>query len=431
MFWQGTQQQQQHPHHQQQPPLALLAQACSRIGGGGAPGDESNPEGSQPQVIQATDLVCSGGQYIQLAAAPQDSKVVTLLNQMLQGSAAPQMIATPVTGPGGTVAYNLIPSNVPQFQTMTMLGSDGEQQTVLVPTSSAGLAQTMQFPTQQGAQATIIASCGQMVRPASVSPQQANAFSLQTAFPVGGFSPGGSVIQLGPPRPSVLQAVQMPQQTMQTVPMQIQVPTANGQTIMQTVQVPLQSLQQATPIPQQQPQQQATFTLTAGGLLQPSDCTEEKSGGSNAGCVTVASLPQSICSPAPLMQGGVSSILLPNGQIVQAVQPQQQPSQPLQALGPNGQILAGPLLSPISLQPRHSVQLQAVASSPTQQQLGGATIFSNASPANATIFGNAQPLLQAVAVTPTGQQATGKHASKLTILLQGSLQNLYRTIYKF
>ena len=157
--------------------------------------------------------------------------------------------------------------------------------------------------------------------------------------------------------------------------------------------------------------------------------------------VTVGSIPQTITTPSTASSGLLSAqtvqniqhgaqslqnILLPSGQIVQAVQSQQALSssvQNIQAVGPNGQIVQGPLLGPVSpiniagLQRTPGVQpiqiqnyqsLQNIQNISCIQTVQGAPIQNTPGQVlNGThviqLAGGGQQLLQAIAVTPMGQ----------------------------
>jgi len=166
-------------------PLALLAATCSRIGDTGAEVAAAVADPSQGSPLRATVVgpnqvilqvggagdIVSGQQAVQLqaVAGSPTGQVIEITPQMAalsptsaaagKGAAStmqivngpvqsytaagsntvnpllqmsPQMIATPVAGPGGTIAYNIIP----QYQTVVVIGADGTEQTVVVPTGS-------------------------------------------------------------------------------------------------------------------------------------------------------------------------------------------------------------------------------------------------------------------------------------------------------
>ena len=162
-------------------PLALLAATCSKIGTGvdaeaGSAAGQQNQKAIQVQiapnqVVSINDLLNQPGILQQLAAAspggfiqqlsgqnsgffdlasPQKSGQVQIVSTGNSGFGAqlqmqPQMIATPVAGPGGTITYNLIP----QYQSVVVVGQDGQEQTVMVPAGSLLQGQMKPQQTQQ------------------------------------------------------------------------------------------------------------------------------------------------------------------------------------------------------------------------------------------------------------------------------------------
>ena len=156
-------------------PLALLAATCSKIGGTGteaADASQGSPlraavvgpnqvilqvggEFVGQQAVQLQGVGSPSGQVIEItpqmasptsAAASKGAPAVQIVNGSVQSTVnpllqmSPQMIATPVAGPGGTIAYNIIP----QYQTVVVIGADGQEQTVVVPTGSVPPQQVQQ-----------------------------------------------------------------------------------------------------------------------------------------------------------------------------------------------------------------------------------------------------------------------------------------------
>lgn len=255
-------------------PLALLAATCSKIG---APSENDNtpatPQQSQPilRMVQNPVFPTAGGDVLTTPAgwvqvpgfgamhsapggvtpsgtmtvvqAPQTPTVIQNQNT--------QVIATPVTGPGGSITYNLIQSPMAQFQTMTIIGADGQEQQVIAPASSLQLQPNLvaQSPAQNPTTA-YLSQTGQLITtPTGLTMTGNNTVGgLPT---IANFAPG-NVVNLGglqnvavARQGGVMQTLQlqMPQAHVQTVPIQIQSTTNAG--LVQTIQVPIQSLQTA------------------------------------------------------------------------------------------------------------------------------------------------------------------------------------------
>ena len=161
-----------------------------------------------------------------------------------------QVIATPVTGPGGTITYNLIqsPMAMPQFQTLTIIGADGQEQQVIAPASSLQLGQNLvaQSPAQNPTTA-FLSQTGQLVTtPTGLTMTSNNAVGGLPA--IANFA--GNVVSLGgmqnlavARQGGMMQTVQLQAPQVQTVPIQIQNTTNAG--LLQTIHVPIQTLQTA------------------------------------------------------------------------------------------------------------------------------------------------------------------------------------------
>jgi hypothetical protein len=165
-----------------------------------------------------------------------------------------QVVATPVTGPGGGISYSLVPQQPQQYQAVTFRGADGQEQTAIVPVQHQG-----------GLRA-----------PGAI---QLGAGGLQLAGGLMGCGGGVTMQNITVRNGNVLQTVQVPvqqPQPMPTLPVQIPVSIANGQTIFQTIQVPMHLVQNAVGnaasflSPQtMQPAAPAAWTITPQGGLVP------------------------------------------------------------------------------------------------------------------------------------------------------------------
>ena len=256
--------------------MALLAATCSKIG---VPSENDNapaiPQQQQPlfrvvnavqnPVYQAVDAdLLTSPSWVQVpgfgamqstpaaVAAPPGTVTVTPTHQaapaIIQNQNT-QVIATPVTGPGGTIAYNLIQNPMPQFHTITIVGADGAEQQVIVPASSLQLSQNLVAPTPAQNPATaFLAPNGQLIATPTGLTMAGNS-----TLPVGGlstlanFAPG-NVVNLGglqnmavARQGGMMQAMQLQTPQVQTVPIQIQ----NTAGLMQTIHMPLQAMQTA------------------------------------------------------------------------------------------------------------------------------------------------------------------------------------------
>jgi len=275
--------------------LALLAATCSKIGGTSteaADASQGSPiratvvgpnqvilqvggefvgqqavqlqnVGSPPaQVIEVTPHMASptptaaskGASAVQVVNGSVQSLTSSTVNPLLQMS--PQMIATPVAGPGGTIAYNIIP----QYQTVVVIGADGQEQTVVVPTGSVPPQQAQSSSSASSTPRQVVQVSQNQVRvqtPASSSAAVSQSASLsggtvtvnnltQSGVVNVGAAPASAVVAK---QSNVVQSASTPVPQMMSV--QIPVTNASGQTVFQTIQVPLpsQPAAAATPAP--------------------------------------------------------------------------------------------------------------------------------------------------------------------------------------
>ena len=253
-------------------PLALLAATCSKIG---APSENDNtpatPQQPQPilrvvqnPVFQATggDVLTTPAGWVQVpgfgamqsapgGVAPSGTMTVVQAPQtptVIQNQNT-QVFATPVTGPGGSITYNIIQSPMAQFQTMTVIGADGQEQQVIAPTSSLQLQPNLvaQSPAQNPTTA-YLSQTGQLITtPTGLTMTGNNTVGGLPA--IANFAPG-NVVSLGglqnlavARQGGVMQTVQLQTPQVQTVPIQIQNTTNAG--LVQTIHVPIQALQTA------------------------------------------------------------------------------------------------------------------------------------------------------------------------------------------
>jgi len=273
-------------------PLALLAATCSKIGGTGTEAVDAN-QGSPlraavvgpNQVIvqvggefvgqQGLQLQAVGsptGQVIEItpqmasptsAAASKGASAMQIVNGSVQSYSSnavnpllqmsPQMIATPVAGPGGTIAYNIIP----QYQTVVVIGADGQEQTVVVPTGSVPQqVQSSAVATSTPKQVVQVSQNQVQVQtPPSSSSTVSQSVSLSGGtVTVNNLAQSGVVNVGGTPQSTVVakqnNIVQAPSAGVQQM-MSVQIPVTNasGQTVYQTIQVPLPSQPAASASP--------------------------------------------------------------------------------------------------------------------------------------------------------------------------------------
>lgn len=275
-------------------PLALLAATCSKIGGTSteaADASQASPLRAAvvgpnqvilqvggdivgQQAVQLQGVGSPAGQVIEItpqmaspasAATSKGTSTVQIVNGSVQSLASspvnpllqmsPQMIATPVAGPGGTIAYNIIP----QYQTVVVIGADGQEQTVVVPTGS--VPPTQQAQSSSSATSTprhVVQVSQNQVRvqtPASTSTAVSQSASLSGGTVTVNNVTQSGVVNVGATaqsavvakQSSVVQSASAPAPHMMSV--QIPVTNASGQTVYQTIQVPLPSQPAAAAAP--------------------------------------------------------------------------------------------------------------------------------------------------------------------------------------
>ena len=251
-------------------PLALLAATCSKIG---APAESDTAAGpAQPPaagIRVGVPLIGEAGGQTWLQAVPGLGNVITMDGSgkptvMMAGGAqpslmSPQVIATPVTGPGGTISYNIIQNAMPQFQLVTVLGADGQEQTVLMPMSSlqmpggmmqaAGFNQTQLIRTPTGVALSNVVSPSAIANPAMSIPAANNLVGLPAVA--------------RPAAANLLQTVQLPSGLSMQGAMPVQMAVNQASPAYQTIHIPIQALQgqQMGALPQQQLQQQQLLQL--------------------------------------------------------------------------------------------------------------------------------------------------------------------------
>ena len=405
-------------------PLALLAATCSKIGGTGievADTSQGSPlraavvgpnqvivqvggEFVGQQALQLQTVGSPTGQVIEItpqmasptsAATSKGAAALQIVNGSVQSFSnsavnpllqmSPQMIATPVAGPGGTIAYNIIP----QYQTVVVIGADGQEQTVVVPTASV--------PQQGQSSAAATSTSKQVVHvsqnqvrvqtPASSSTAVAQSVSLSGGTVTVNNLAQSGVVNVGGAAQSAIVAKQnsvvqsvsaAPVQQMMSV--QIPVTNASGQTVYQTIQVPLPSQSGTTAmpapltmyniLPQQtsnagdaqtsggagqmiaaadgsvkfiamqspQPQTQQVFTVTPGGAV------ASTGGVANSPVAMVMAVPQqaaSVQQAGGIVQApsGGGTVLLSNGQVLHTLGGNV--CQNIQVVGQPGQLFQG------------------------------------------------------------------------------------------
>lgn len=326
--------------------MALLAATCSKIGGTGTEAADAS-QGSplrtavvgQNQVIVQVGGEFVGQQGVQLQAVGSAGQVIEITPQMasptsaaaskaasalqiVNGSAqsysnstvnpllqmSPQMIATPVAGPGGTIAYNIIP----QYQTVVVIGADGQEQTVVVPTgsvpqqvqTSAAAAsipkQVVQVSQSQVRIQTPATSNSTVSQSGSLSGGTLTVNNLAQSGVVNvGCTPQSAVVAK---QNNVVQSPSAPVQQMMSV--QIPVTNAGGQTVYQTIQVPLPGQQAATAAPAPLtmynlfPQQ----TITLSSPATTAACDSQTSGGAGQMIATADGSVKFITMQSPQQQ---------------------------------------------------------------------------------------------------------------------------------
>jgi len=149
-----------------------------------------------------------------------------------------QIVTQAAHGQSG-IAYSLFPqlSNVQNLQTVQL---EGGGEAILIPASSFN-RQQIQIGNQ------ILSSPNQVVRaPQSQANSNAQHQVIQTLQGVQFAQIGNGQTVALRQGGNVMQALQMPIQQQQTIPVQIPISSANGQTIFQTIQLPLSALQAVT-----------------------------------------------------------------------------------------------------------------------------------------------------------------------------------------
>ena len=365
-----------------------------------------------PQMASPTSAAASkGASAVQVVNGPVQSYSNSSVNPLLQMS--PQMIATPVAGPGGTIAYNIIP----QYQTVVVIGADGQEQTVVVPTGSVPQqAQSSAAATSTPRQVVQVSQSPVRVQtPASSSTAVAQSVSLSGGtVTVNNLAQSGVVNVGGTPQTqtsvvakqsNVVQNVSTPVQQMMSV--QIPVTNASGQTVYQTIQVPLpsQTAAAATPAPLTMynlfPQQTITLSTPATSGA----CDAPTSGG--AGQMIAAA------------DGSVKFITMPS--------PQQQTQQvftvPPGAVASNGSVGNSPVAMLMAV-PQQAASVQQ-AGGIVQTPSGGGTVLLSNGQVLQTVGGNVCQNIQVVG--QPGQLLQGQWAGQTT----GSVQLQVRiALYK-
>ena len=228
---------------------------------GGATNHQLQLKGGVIQQLGGTNVVGAGGQMLPAVNS--------------------QIVATPVTGPGGTVTYNLIQQ--PQtVQTVPVQGNNtGQDQPVYVAVSQAPVLQLQSPPpahTQNQmsnvVQNFVVNPTGQVIRMPAQN-QVGGTANLTASIPVQNNTlQNASAVQVISQQDGTLQAIPVVQQAapVQTIPVQTPIGTLNGQTIYQTLNIPIQVLQPtlqaagALQLVQQQLGQQGVLNLSQQGV---------------------------------------------------------------------------------------------------------------------------------------------------------------------
>jgi len=303
------------------------------------------------------------------------------VNPLLQMS--PQMIATPVAGPGGTIAYNIIP----QYQTVVVVGADGQEQTVVVPTGS--MPQQVQSPSNATSTAHVVQVSQNQVRvqtPGSSSTTVAQSVSLSGGTVTVNNVAQSGVVNVGGTQQSavvakqsnVVQSTSTPVQQMMSV--QIPVSNASGQTVYQTIQVPLPTQQAASAAPAPLtmynlfPQQ----TITLSSPATSGACDAQTSGGAG----------QVIASP----DGGVKFVAMQS--------PQQQAQQvftvPPGAVASNAGVVSSPVAMVMAVPQQAGSVQQTAGGGLVQTPSGGGTVLLSNGQVLQTVGGNVCQNIQVV-----------------------------------
>jgi len=401
-------------------PLALLAATCSKIGTGAETltgseaviGQQGSPlravVGSNQvifqvgsdflgqQSIQLQSLpVVSAAQFVDLSQSMASSAVKQQTMSVVNGTTlsyntnpllqmSPQMIATPVVGPGGTIAYNIIP----QSSLVMVDGQQDQQAMVLQQQVNAQMTANKQMA--QAAQMSSMAAKSMAmtgVRNASLSGGTVSIGSMGQAGMINVGSNANMVATAIRPT-NFVQTASQP--TQQMVSVQIPVSVGHGQTVYQTIQVPIpsQATNSNSPVTMFNlfPQQTITLAAPQGGSVQ---CDAQMQGGNmaagqiitgqvNNGCDVSGGVKYITVQPHQLQQqtqqvysigtqginsnanmsqvamvigggqsgantntggGAIQNFILPNGQVLQTLNGNV--CQNVQVVGHNGQVVSG------------------------------------------------------------------------------------------
>ena len=235
-----------------------MAATCSKIGQHSEQAQSISNATPQPVAIVggpggAVMTTPTSGLQAQIAQPVQQlggASIVTagqlLQNIPLQGNAS-QMVAAPVTGPNGAVAYNVVQQPTQQqVMALKVQTANGQEQTILAPVAMPGSAVQVGQSTQPvfqlgqnaNGQAIVIQNNGQILGAGAQQTSNNQPLNLSNSS-VSGTQymcvRQGNVVQTIP--------VFQPSPTVQTVPIQIPIGTLNGQTVYQTMQVPTQCIQ--------------------------------------------------------------------------------------------------------------------------------------------------------------------------------------------
>lgn len=440
--------------------MALLAATCSKIGGTGtetADASQGSPLRTavvgQNQVIvqvggefvgqQALQLQTIGsptGQLLEFApqmasptsaAASKGSSAVQIVNGSVQSYSnsavnpllqmSPQMIATPVAGPGGTIAYNIIP----QYQTVVVIGADGQEQTVVVPTGSIP-----QQP-QSSASATATSIPKQVVQMSQSQLRlQTPAASSSTVSQSGVSLSGGTVtvnnltqsgvVNMGTPQPTVVakqnsivqSASVAPVQQMMSV--QIPVTTASGQTVYQTIQVPL-------PVPGQSATGASPSPLTMYNLFPQQTITLASPATSGAGDAQTSAG----AGPGQMIAGADGSV-----KFITMQSPQQQTQQvfsiPPGAMASNAGVGSSPVAMVMAV-PQQAASVQQ-AGGIVQTPSGGGTVLLSNGQVLQTLGGNVCQNIQVVGQPSQLLQGSWAGQTAGAVQLQVTCTSFFRVV---
>lgn len=361
----------------------------------------------QPQMASSASAATSKGtSAVQIVNGSVQSFTNSTVNPLLQMS--PQMIATPVAGPGGTIAYNIIP----QYQTVVVIGADGQEQTVVMPTGSVPAQQVQSSPATSTPRPVVQVSQNQVrvQTPASSSTAVSQSTSLSGGTVTVNNLTQSGVVNVGAipqstvvaKQSNVVQSASAPVPQMMSV--QIPVTNASGQTVYQTIQVPLpsQPAAAATPAP-----------LTMYNLFPQQTITLSSPATSGAGdAQTSAGAGQMIAAA----DGSVKFISMQSPQ----QQTQQVITMPGGAVASNGNVGNSPVAMLMAV-PQQAASLQQ-AGGIVQTPSGGGTVLLSNGQVLQTVGGNVCQNIQVVG--QPGQLLQGSWAGQTG----GSVQLQVRTI---